>query len=380
MSFFDRTNRHRFYFSINMMLMALFVISFLSSYVSPNTFWAFPFIAFLYPVLFLCMIFWMIFWGVKKRIFFLYNLVVVLLSFPTLYSTISIGKWQNVSLQNTHKQDQILSVMSWNVRLFDLYNWSNNQETKDKIFEVLSEQKPDIACFQEFFYDSRKSGENIFVTKPKIHQILEAPYSHEVYTDSIKKSYYFGTAIFSKYPIVGKGEIHFDKSPTNVCSYADIVLKQRDTVRVYNVHLASIRLSYSDYRFLDQIKNVSNDSVNIEQGSKNIFYRMKKAFLSRAEQVKLIKSHLQKSPYPIILCGDFNDPPFSYTYKQLTGQLKDAFVKGGVWLGATYANYIPALRIDYILYDPRISFYSFQVIKEKHSDHYPLMAKFVLHE
>ncbi len=264
--------------------------------------------------------------------------------------------------------------MSWNVRLFDVYNWTNNEKTKSKIFDLLGEKSPDIICFQEFYYDGKKRGEDRFVTKDKIKEILQTPYVHEVYTDTVRKRYYFGTALFSKFPIVHEGKITFKSAPSNVCQYTDLQLPNQDTIRIYNVHLASIRLTYSDYKFLDNIDNEA-DTIDLEEGSRSIFSRMKKAYLARANQVEVIKDHMRQSPHPLILCGDFNDPSFSYTYKTLSEELSDAVLQSGFFLGPTYANYIPVFRIDYILHDDYFCSSSFETIYKKHSDHYPVTAQ-----
>lgn len=319
----------------------------------------------------------LIFWAVKKRIFFWYNFIIILVTYTTFSSIFSIGLFIRSKPDNT--KNITFKLMSWNVRLFDVYNWSNSEKTKSKIFDLLDEQSPDIICFQEFYYDGKKRAEDRFITKDKIKEILKTPYVHEVYTDTARKRHYFGTALFSKYPIVYEGKIKFESAPSNVCQYTDIQMPNQDTIRIYNVHLASIRLTYSDYQFLDNIDN-ETDTIDLEEGSKSIFSRMKKAYLARATQVELIKEHISRSPHPVILCGDFNDPSFSYTYKTLTEHLSDAFIQSGFFLGPTYANYIPVFRIDYVLYDHYFCPSSFETIYKKYSDHYPVTTQFTIKE
>ncbi len=87
---------------------------------------------------------------------------------------------------------------------------------------------------------------------------------------------------------------------------------------------------------------------------------------------------MQNCKYKIILCGDFNDTPASYTYNLLTKKLKDSFVEKGNGFGRTYAGKWPKFRIDYILHDENIKCVEHTVYKETYTDHYPISSKFIL--
>ncbi|MBK6641784.1 MAG: hypothetical protein IPG39_11360 [Bacteroidetes bacterium] len=82
--------------------------------------------------------------------------------------------------------------------------------------------------------------------------------------------------------------------------------------------------------------------------TRNILKRLKKAFIKRAAQADMISKHIGTSPYPVIVCGDFNDTSLSYTYKTISAGLLDAFRESGSGMGSTYTGPIPGLRIDYI--------------------------------
>ena len=120
-----------------------------------------------------------------------------------------------------------------------------------------------------------------------------------------------------------------------------------DSIRIYNVHLASNWFESEDYEFLER------PSV---EGAESIIERLKTSFFKRAKQVKAIKAHMSTSPYPIILCGDFNDTPTSFSYKQLSEGLIDSFTYAGTGLGQTYNGKFPKLRIDYILHSPEFKY------------------------
>jgi endonuclease/exonuclease/phosphatase family metal-dependent hydrolase len=183
---------------------------------------------------------------------------------------------------------------------------------------------------------------------------------------------HWGMATISRYPIVGKGKIEFPNTnntiTSNMCIYSDIKINE-DTIRVYNVHLQSIQFENEDYTF---IENIGEEKEAQIKGSKRILGRLKKAFIKRAPQAEAVAAHIKKSPYPVWVCGDFNDPPSSYAYHTISGNLKDSFMESGWGFGSTYAGKFPSFRIDFILHDSKHSSFDYKIINEKFSDHYPL--------
>ena len=149
----------------------------------------------------------------------------------------------------------------------------------------------------------------------------------------------------------------------------------KDTIRVYNLHLQSISFSKKDNDFLNDIKQGNESEEDLEK-SKNILRRLKRAFVKRAKQVESIKIHMNSCPYKIVLCGDFNDTPASYTYHELCKTLNDAFVDKGNGLGKTYAGPWPQFRIDYIMFDKRLNCNKFERAEDTYTDHYPISADF----
>ena len=131
-------------------------------------------------------------------------------------------------------------------------------------------------------------------------------------------------ATYSSFPIINKGTVSIKgERKNNVCIYSDIVT-ENDTIRLYNIHLASNWFRPSDYSFMQ------NPTLETEELKKNVLSigeRLKNSFAKRAEQVEVIKTLINKSPYPVVLWGDFNDTPNSYAYHQLSNGLKDAFVE-----------------------------------------------------
>jgi endonuclease/exonuclease/phosphatase family metal-dependent hydrolase len=97
----------------------------------------------------------------------------------------------------------------------------------------------------------------------------------------------------------------------------------------------------------------------------------------RAEQAEQLRAHILSSPHPVIVCGDFNDTPNSYTYHHIAAGLTDAFEEKGFGLGTTFGGALPMLRIDYLLTDPGIRVHDCRVVRDTEwSDHYPVWGVF----
>lgn len=93
----------------------------------------------------------------------------------------------------------------------------------------------------------------------------------------------------------------------------------------------------------------------------------------RAEQVKQLQEHIVQCNYPVILAGDFNDAPTSFTYQRLTRQLKDSYREAGkVFFESTYSGKLPSFRIDYILHSDEFAALSYQKFNLDLSDHEPV--------
>jgi endonuclease/exonuclease/phosphatase family metal-dependent hydrolase len=336
------------------------LISYFAPYISPEVFWFIPFFGIAYPVIVLVnllfVVYWIILWN--KRVF--YSLLVILFGWSNIHHYV-----QYSSDKKPYNPFRTLKVMSYNVKVFDLYNWSHNVETRAKMFNLIKTESPDIMCFQEFFSRDSSKFDNI----DSILHFPKGKYVHVEYTTNARMHQHFGIATFSIYPIINSGKIDFGYHSNNVCIYTDIK-KDADTFRIYNMHLQSIAFSPNDYKYMEELeKNVENEDVT---QSKNILRRLKLAFIKRAKQADLISASIAASPYPVIVCGDFNDTPGSYTYHIISKSLKDAFVESGNGLGRSYIGTFPSFRIDYILHSKNMKAFNFQTIREELSDHFPV--------
>jgi endonuclease/exonuclease/phosphatase family metal-dependent hydrolase len=128
-------------------------------------------------------------------------------------------------------------------------------------------------------------------------------------------------------------------------------------------------------KFLDELTETSDDKETLTE-IKSISSSLRKGFIKRASQAKAVKARIDKSPYPVIVAGDFNDTPVSYSYRKIRKGLNDAFVSSGYGAGFTYKGNYPPNRIDYILFDDSFECRQFDISKVKYSDHYPIVAYF----
>jgi endonuclease/exonuclease/phosphatase family metal-dependent hydrolase len=251
-------------------------------------------------------------------------------------------------------------LLTYNVRLFGVYD-DTTTHSRDNIFKLIREEQPDIACFQEYYRQDKPTS---FETYDSIRQIMNSIDYHERSAHNERGKRNFGIAIFSKYPMIARGDVMFESQGTmdfNYCVFADVVCR-KDTVRIYNVHLQSIRLSEPG----------SAPTPGTLSMLKTGIKKMNSAYIKRADQARKVIEHMESSPYPIVVCGDFNDTPMSYTYHQFYKKMTDGFREASFGLGATYIGRIPAGRIDYVFHTDELSCSNFNVHKVSYSDHRPI--------
>lgn len=295
------------------------------------------------------------FFLVVNLLFFLYWLIqfkkyIFVSGLVLLLGITFINKFYNLKPTELPKSENEFSIMSYNVRLFNKFNWNKKANIPTKIAEFVSEKNPDILCIQEY--------SNLEKT-----QFSNYKYKH-VFKEG--KNIIVGNAIFSKYKIIDKGVINFPNS-TNNAVYADII-RYKDTLRIYSMHLQSIKIS-------TDIEEEEIQKMN-ESKTKYIFRKISSAFTKQQEQALLLKQHYTDCKYKKIICGDMNNSAFSFVYRTIKGSMQDAFESNGEGFGKTYNfKYYPA-RIDYIFADKNIQIKSFETFNDFYnSDHFPLTSR-----
>lgn len=340
------------------------LLSYLSPYVSPKTAWWIQLFGLAYPVILLIIVILAIVLLFKDRKKALILWIVILIGIPVHLRFFGTGMSQDKSSENANT----LRVMTYNVRLFDMYKWVHDDldDSKNAFLNYFKAQGPDVLCLQEYIEDNRSSPH---ITIKDIKKAGNFP--HMIQTLTVQsKNVNFGLAIFSKYPIINQGELKTESSSMS-CIYVDI-LKNNDTIRIYNTHLQSIRLQQDEYSIFDE--NAPTNKSNTEKVY-GLFSKLKNAYPGRIDETKDILEHAQSTGFPIIIAGDFNEPPLSYIYGQFNDHFNDAFRETSFGIGKTYAGKIPAGRIDYIFYNDQLNALSFQRQREIISDHYAIWSE-----
>jgi len=262
-----------------------------------------------------------------------------------------------------------IKILTYNVRSFNFFEWNKSKVAREQIIDFISKENPDIICFQEYFIENAgKKKKKAFDPESKLKQL-----SYHFASLSPVSNGKFGVAIFSRFPILKKGVFKF-KDSDNLTIFVDLKI-DKDTIRVYSNHLQSYRFDKNDYALVDSFNNGS--SSHHVNGVMRIGNRLKRAFIQRSIQTDTVALHASKSPYPTIICGDFNDTPNSYTYQCMKGLQKDAFIEAGWGISNTYAGSFPSFRIDYILYSPVFKAISYKSPRVNYSDHYPVISVLV---
>ena len=324
-------------FIINNLMAFALLLSYILPFFSPEKFAQLAILSLLVPILIIINIGFVIFWMIKFKKEFLLSTIALLIGFKFVNS---LYKFPSEPIVDEKKG---ISLMSYNVKMFNLYQWIDDKNTNTKIVSFIKNENADILCLQEYHASEQKN----------IH------YKYRYIKTNEDRSK-IGQAIFSKYRIINSGSLNFKNSGNNAI-FADIVIK-KDTIRVYNIHLESVKINpFKEYFG--------------EQDTQRLRLRFEKAFKKQVAQTQLILDHQKTTTLKTIICGDFNNTSFSWVHRQLKMEKKDAFDEFGTGFGQSFDYPFP-LRIDFILVDESIEITQFKTFKVNYSDHFPVMARF----
>lgn len=327
----------RIIFFFNSVFAALLLLSYILPYAVPKSFPILSVLSLLVPVFIIINFFFMLFWILNVRRQFLVSFVVLIIGYSHVTSLYKFSKNTSKATENS------ISVMSYNVRLFNIYEWLKESHVDKKIVDLVHAEFPDIIAFQEFH-------------KKQIPAFSFYPHQYVVLTGKNKKT---GQAIFSKYPIIHKGSLDFPNTANNAI-FIDIV-KNKDTIRIYNIHLESLRI------------NPQKEELS-QENSGRLLKRMANTFKMQQTQAELFEQHRKQSHHREIILGDFNNTQFSNVYKKIKGDMKDAFVEAGQGFGKTLDFAFFPMRIDFILVDQSFVVHKFKTFSEHYSDHFPVQS------
>lgn len=319
------------------------------------------------PYLIIAQLLFLFFWLVAKPIISLISFVTLAVSWKTLIALVAWHPGTNLSL---NKRDNNIRIISWNVKGFNGNQASSplKLRTQDIAYSI-QKWNPDIICLQE--YNTNEKPKDIgnhssYFSKQYPYSFFSKDYQINA------KDYFAGCIIFSKYKIIRSARLPYANQEALI--YVDLQ-KGDDTIRVYTTHLASFNFKENDYRAIDEVAQSSDEALLAKKG---VMRKMKKAFIERSIQANFVKKELNKTPYPSIFTGDFNDVPSSYTYKIIANDWQDAFLQKGFGIGVTYNGISPTLRIDYILANSSWKIKGWESVDENLSDHHMIIADLLL--
>lgn len=350
------------FLGINIFTLLLLLSSFLAWNVSPEKTTVFSYIGLGFPAVLLVNIMFLIFW------IFLFSWKTVLLNVVVLLICYSpITTYFALNFTDKKVPENAIKILSYNVRGVSWQldkKWTENHP----MVQYLKSVDADIICMQEYMAstsDKHASSRNLQ------NLLKKYPYYSEVPLRSRNGGYMYGLVCFSRYPIMETKQIPI-KTDDNGAALFKINIDGK-IIHVINNHLESNRLTSNDKKLYRDFFKDKGDAVKINDITQNLEERLGVAFKKRAPQAEMIAQYIQDvGADGVIVCGDFNDTPISYTYRTISRGLKDAFVETGFGAGITYHENHFWFRIDYILYSKNMKAYQFKVDQVKYSDHYPI--------
>ena len=348
----------------SIILITCFIISCFSSFIAPSAFSYITLFALAFPYLFLLTIIAIIInVYVAKRL-----AIFMLVCFPPGFVNLSNSFAFNLPKQFPDIKDSAtLRVMTWNVQ--DFVNLSFTSDVRSRMLNIISEKKPDVLCIQEM---TNVEGGKWRVSVRK--ELDSMGYTFHFFSKDITTSNRFdaivtrGSAIFSKQPLIDTGRINIrnDGMYENLI-YANIKFNNR-LLRIYTTHLASFQLYVDTTHAEKDVYQITYDRKRVIQ------YKLRKTEVLHQSEAEIIHKNISSAGFPVVYCGDMNAVPCSYTYRLIKNNFQDAFLAKGSGTGATFYKILPTLRIDYCLADKRLKVVNCTVIKEKLSDHYPIVT------
>jgi endonuclease/exonuclease/phosphatase family metal-dependent hydrolase len=332
----------------NLLLVLATVLAYLAPEVSPARFWPLSFFGLAYPLFLFANIAFAIFWALRRDRYAWFSTACLLLGMGHFNGFFGLRLPASPAQNSTD-----LTVLTFNVGAFEGYPLAKSKFRKGNkerfaSFTKSLEPAPDVVCLQE------GKGELAAMSKA-----LGLPHHGQH-----QRNY-----LYSRYPILAQGELSFGET-TNTCLWADIEAPG-GTVRVYNVHLQSNKMSQTANRLATE---ADLGERRTWRDVRFVLARYKEAVGIRARQAQLVARHMADSPHPVVLCGDLNDPPVSYVYNLISKGLQDSFRERGSGIGSTFAGKLPFLRIDYVLPDRSFKVRQHRILSIGISDHKPVLV------
>lgn len=255
-----------------------------------------------------------------------------------------------------------IKILSYNVHGFSGLNSVDG--TPRRLLSYIAVQDADIVCLQEAHLSS---------CRVMLDSILGELYPYQETVHAAEGG--DCVAVLSKYPILRKERIEYP-SRGNL-SAAFYLRLPKDTLLVINNHLETTGLSPEDRsQFKSLVKGELRDKEVVEETSKLLIYKLAEATSKRAPQARAVAEYIKAHHgQPMIVCGDFNDGPQSYSLHTVAQGLTDCYVATANGPGISYNRNGFFVRIDHILCSDDWVPYNCRVDRKiKDSDHYPIVC------
>lgn len=328
----------------------------LSSFVSPTQCIILAFIGLAMPVLLLLNAGLIIYWCMRCRIWLLLPFIAIL------------GNWGYMSrvlrFSNPNVSKSTLIVSTYNV---DGFNRDLTGYTCKEIARYMKNEQVDILCIQEFAAVKEFSIDSIKAAFSAWHYVaIPQPTDGKAILQ---------VAVFSKYPISHTHLVTYPDSK-NCSMWCDLDINGQN-IRIFNNHLQTTEVSSNKVRLEKELhtENITGTEYAMLQLAKGL----KENFIKRATQAEHMQKLIAASPYPTLVCGDFNSLPSSYTYHIMKGtKLSDGFLSAGHGYMYTFRYFKKLLRIDYIFHSKEFKVEDYVSPYLDYSDHKPVMMKIEL--
>lgn len=353
--------------AVNAAFTAAFLLTAYSPYIQPVEHPLRSCLGLAFPIFLIANICFLFFWLIIQHYkLALLPLAGILLAYP------QIRTYMPVNFHTDHLPEESLKILSYNIMGFDGCTKKNG---KNPILTYLQESGADILCLQEYTTSNSKQH---LTQKDIDHALKDYPY-HRIDKLGNSQATTNRIACYSKYPILSTRKLDYKSNYNGSVVYELKIGK--DTLTLINNHLESNKLTKEDkVVYEDMLASPQRDKV--ESGARLLLGKLAEASALRAPQADAIAQAVEQSKYStVIVCGDFNDTPISYTHRVASQGLNDAFTQSGQGLGISYNQNKFYFRIDHILTSKNLQTYNCTVDKSiKDSDHYPIWCYFTFKE
>ncbi|RPE13724.1 hypothetical protein EGT74_09485 [Chitinophaga lutea] len=342
----------------NVSLAIALLLSFFLTFIDPASFSPAGFAGLPFIFLWLICLFIIPIWLFYRRKYWLISIPALLLTLPGL-----ITSWGfHFTSSSSKPSPGSFTVMTFNCSSMGLNGYLIDTLEQVRIYEELEKASPDILCLQEFFTHAEADFINHI---NNIRKKLNYGHYYFIRQFTIMETWHYGSVLFSRFPIIDTANVPLPNAgPFEVLMRARLLIG-KDTVRLLSGHLASYKLRQQDYAVLTSPKGLVRKVAN----------KMRRSFGPRSQQAQILRDEITASTDPLIVVGDLNDVPVSFTYKTVRGNLQDAFLAKGAGLGRTFSALAPNLRIDYIFADRHFNVDNFFIYRRKGFEHFPVMTR-----